>query len=137
MHNHYIIPPRLLAIALGVAITLPTILAAPNVAAQQQRQESDVEAINRRAQESMASGVSIRIKADAAITAAELAIRHKVHFDKVTPGLFGAINLDRHELVPLSVAAADATRLRADPAVESASANYVIQTTIVTNPSSK
>lgn len=131
MRNHYIMPPRLLAVALGVAISLPTILAVPNVAAQQQRQESDVEDINRRAQEFMASGVIIRIKAGENITAPELARRHKVHFDKVSPWLFGQIKLERKVLVPLSVSAADAERLRSDPAIESASADFVIHTTIV------
>lgn len=79
------------------------------------------------AREMMASGVSMRIKEGAKATAAEIAARNKVSFDKLSPGMFGAIKLERSKLVPLPIAAADAERLRADPDVSSASADYVIQ----------
>lgn len=86
-----------------------------------------VQAASSGMEDTKASGVTIRIKPGAKATAAEIAARNKVAYDEMAPGMFGAIKLNRKELVPFDDAAADAARLRADPDVESASANYVIE----------
>lgn len=118
---------RLTSIILAALPVLVAIAPAPACAQQAGANASAADGVASRMQEAKASGVSIRIKEGARITAAKLAARHKVRYDKIEPGMFGAIKLVRNELVSLEEAQADAERLRSDPAVESASADYVMQ----------
>lgn len=121
---------RKIAMALTGLTALIGLSASP-ARAEPSTDPSSVEEIRKRAQQTMASGVSIFLKEGAKSSVAEIAARNKVAFDRIEPGMFGAIKLVREELVPLSVSSADAQRLRADPDVESASASYVIQTKLV------
>lgn len=108
-------PSRVAGFALGVIVGTFVMVAAASAQPVQQQKEIQ------------SSGVRVKLKDGALVTPAEVAKRNKVIYAKKFEGLFGFTILERERLVPLTVAQSDAERLRADPDVLAASADYVIE----------
>lgn len=126
-----ITPAKLAGLAIGVIAG--TLIMVASAAAAEPASTAGAKSTDTQSMlaEVKAAGVVVRLKPGTTVTADQVAARNKVDYDKLAPGMGGSIRLVRADLVPLSVANADAARLRADQDVDSAWADYVIQSRLV------